>query len=164
MLTPVMIERPTQPYVGIRAQVTMQTIDKVLVPLGQQVFGWLKERGITPAGPPFWKFNVIDMMQLLEVEAAVPIATPAVGDDRVLAGVLPAGRYATVRYTGHPDGIINAVADLRGWAEKEGLAWDMTRAPDGEHWAARLQIHETDPAVEPDMTKWITQLAFRLAD
>ncbi len=30
--------------------------------------------------------------------------------------------------------------------------------------SARLQIHETDPAVEPDMTKWITQLAFRLAD
>jgi hypothetical protein len=115
MLTPVMIERPTQPYVGIRAQVTMRTIDEILVPLGQQV-------------------------------------------------VLPAGRYATVRYAGHPDGIINAVADLRGWAEKEGLAWDMTRAPDGEHWAARLQIHETDSAVEPDMTRWITQLAFRLAD
>ena len=57
----------------------------------------------------------------------MPDATPVAGDDRVLAGVLPAGRYATVRYTGHPDGIINAVADLRGWAEQEGLAWDMAR-------------------------------------
>ena len=162
MLTPVVAERPAQPYVAIREQVTMQTMDDALLPLQPQVFAWLHERDIPAAGPPFWKFNVIDMMRLLEVEAAVPIATAAVGDDRVLAGVLAAGRYATVRYTGHPDGIINAVADLREWAEKEGLTWDMTLAPDGEHWGARLEIHETDPAVEPDMTKWTTQLAFRL--
>ena len=35
--------------------------------------------------------------------------------------------------------------------------------PDRDQWAARLEIYETDPAVEPDMTKWTTQLAFRLS-
>jgi hypothetical protein len=35
--------------------------------------------------------------------------------------------------------------------------------PDGERWAARLEIYETDPAVEPDMTKRTTLLAFRLS-
>jgi len=28
----------------------------------------------------------------------------------------------------------------------------------------RLEIYLTDPSVEPDMSKWETQLAFRLAD
>jgi len=39
----------------------------------------------------------------------------------------------------------------------------MTNTPDGQRWAARLEIHETDAADEPDMTKWTTQLAFRLS-
>lgn len=164
MLTPSVTERPAQPYVAIRAETTMQTMDTVLVPLFPQVFGWLAERGIPPVGPPFWKYNVIDMDGILEVEVGVPVGEPADGDDRVLAGVLPAGQYATLRYTGHPDGIIDAVVVLRDWVGQENLTWDMTDTPAGERWGARLEIYETDPAEEPDMTKWTTLLAFRLAD
>jgi hypothetical protein len=40
----------------------------------------------------------------------------------------------------------------------------MTNTPDGQRWAARLEIRETDADDEPDMAKWTTQLAFRLAD
>lgn len=163
MPAPVVAERPAQPYVAIRAQVTMQTMDDILPPLQPQVFAWLRERDIPAAGPPFWKYNVIDMDRVLEVEVGVPVAAPVAGDDRVLAGVLPGGRYATVRYTGHPDGLIGVIASLREWASQEDLTWDMTNTPDGEQWAARLEIYETDPADEPDMTKWTTQLAFRLS-
>ena len=112
MLNPVVAERPAQPYVAIRAQVTMQTIGTVLPPLHPQVFAWLGARGIPPAGPPFWKYNVIDMDRGLDVEVAVPVAASVDGDDRVLAGVLPAGQYATLRYTGHPDGLADATATL----------------------------------------------------
>jgi effector-binding domain-containing protein len=164
MNTPVITERPAQPYVAIRGQVTMQTMDAILPSLGPRVFAWLRERDIPPAGPPFWKYNVIDMDRLLEVEVGVPVAAPVEGDDKVLAGVLPAGRYATLRHTGHPDELIGVVASLREWASQQGLAWDMTHAPDGERWAARLEIYETNPADEPDMAKWTTQLAFRLSD
>jgi len=164
VLTPVVAERAAQPYVAIRAQVTMQTMDDILLPLQPQVFAWLGERGIPAAGPLFWKYNVIDMDRVLEVEVGVPVAAPVDGDARVVAGVLPPGRYATLRYTGHPDGMIGAIASLREWASQEGLTWDMTSTPGGERWAARLESYETDPADEPDMTKWTTQLAFRLSD
>ena len=86
------------------------------------------------------------------------------GDDRVLAGLLPAGRYATLRYTGHPDGVVGATTSLRDWAGQQNLTWDLAHPEDGERWAARSEIYETDPAVEPDMTRWITQLAFRLSN
>ena len=54
--------------------------------------------------------------------------------------------------------------DLLDWAAGQGLSWDMTPADGGERWGARLEIYLTDPEQEPDMSKWHTQLAFRLAD
>jgi hypothetical protein len=35
-------------------------VDTILQPLQPQVFAWLRERGISAAGPPFWKYNVLD--------------------------------------------------------------------------------------------------------
>jgi effector-binding domain-containing protein len=165
MLTePEVVERATQPYVAIRARVTMQTIGAVLPELHSLVFAWLAEGGVPPAGHPIWKYNVIDMERELEVEVAAPVATAVDGDDRVLAGLLPSGRYATLRYTGHPDGLVGATASLREWAARRGLTFDVRDAEDGERWGTRLEIYETDPAVEPDMSRWTTQLAFRLSD
>jgi effector-binding domain-containing protein len=160
---PGIVERSEQPYVAIKAAVTMDTIGIVLPQLHPEVFGWLAAQGIAPAGAPFWKYDVIDMAREMEVEVGVPVAAAVPGDQRVLAGVLPAGRYATVSHTGHPSDLFNATTALLAWADREGLAWDMAETEDGEQWAARLEIYQTDPAEEPDMTKWETELAFRLA-
>ena len=81
-----------------------------------------------------------------------------------MAGVLPAGRYATLRHVGDPSTVIAATAGLRDWAATKGLKWDMVPSASGERWGARLEIYLTDPETEPDMTKWVTELAFRLAD
>ena len=50
------------------------------------------------------------------------------------------------------------------WAAGQGLRWDMSSGDSGDRWGSRLEIHLTDPRQEPDMSKWQTQLAFRLAD
>jgi hypothetical protein len=34
----------------------------------------------------------------------------------------------------------------------------------GEHWGCRVEFYLTNPTEEPDLSKWETQLAFRLAD
>ena len=81
-----------------------------------------------------------------------------------MAGVLPAGRYATVTHVGHPSELLGVTKALRDWAAEQGLTWDMSADVDGERWASRLEIYLTDPRQEPDMNKWVTQLAFRLAD
>ncbi len=151
---------PERPYVAIPASVTMAALGTVVPPLNGEVFGWLAARGIAPAGPPFWRYNVIDMARNLEVEAGCPVAEPVAGDGRVVAGVLPAGRYATLRHVGHPSTLVAATGELLDWASAKGLKWDA----DGERWGARLEIYLTDPAIEPDMNKWVTELAFRLAD
>lgn len=173
MLTePEVVELAAQPYVAIRARVTTQTIGTALPELHPQVFAWLAERDVPPAwlagrdvppvGLPFWKYSVIDMAREMEIEVGAPVPTAVTGDDRVLAAVLPAGRYATLRYTGHPGGLVGATASLLEWAAQQNLAFDVRHAEGGDRWAARLEIYETGPG--PDLSKWTTQLMFRLSD
>jgi effector-binding domain-containing protein len=161
---PTIVERPAVPYAAIKVLVAMDQLGAIVPPLNGEVFEWLAARGAAPAGAPFWKYNVIDMQGSLEVEAGVAVAAPVSGDDRVLGGVLPAGRYVTTRHVGHPDSLMAATAALLDWAAAHGLAWDRVDTPHGERWGARLEIYLTDPRDEPDMNKWVTELAFRLAD
>jgi effector-binding domain-containing protein len=154
--------RAEQPYVAVRAKVTMGEIAAFARRFGE-VFGWLDSHGLAPAGPPFFKYNVIDMARELEMEAGVPVATVTDGDDQVVAGVLPAGRYATLTHVGHPSELMAATKALLDWAAEQGLAWDVSPSEDGDRWACRLENYLTDPEQEPDMSKWVTQLAFKLA-
>jgi effector-binding domain-containing protein len=161
---PEIVTRAEQPYVAIRTQVTMEDLGTVVPPLNQEVFAWLGERGVAPAGAPFWKYNVIDMTGKLEVEAGAPVAAAVVGEGRVVSGMLLAGRYATLTHIGHPSELMAATGALLDWAAAQGLTWDMSPGVNGERWGCRLESYLTDPREEPDMSKWVTQLAFRLAD
>jgi effector-binding domain-containing protein len=159
---PEIVTRAAQPYAAIRARVTMADLGTLGARFGE-VFAWLGARGLEPAGAPFWRYNVIDMARKLEVDVAVPVAAAVDGDDRVVSGVLPAGRYATLTHVGHPSELAGVTKTLLDWAAGEGLTWDMSLGEDGERWGARLEIYLTDPSEEPDMSKWVTELAFRLA-
>jgi len=162
MTEPRIVDRAAQPYVFITRRVPMSRLGE-LVPVHGQVFGWLAERGERPAGAPFWKYNVIDMEQELEIELGVPTTSVPTGEGEVRGGILPSGRYASVGHTGHPDELMEVTKRLLGWADAEGHQFDHGPADDGDHWGCRLEIYETDPAGEPDLTKWQHTLAFRLA-
>jgi effector-binding domain-containing protein len=161
---PRIIERAEQRYVGISATASMQLLGDVMPPLFPEVIGWVEDHGISPAGPAFCKYDVIDMATQLTIEVGVPTAETVEADSRVRYGVLPAGRYATVVHVGHPDSLEQATRELLAWAESSGLEWDSFEADDGEHWAGRLEFYLSDPAEEPDMNKWRTELAFLLKD
>jgi effector-binding domain-containing protein len=156
-------DRTALPYVGIRRTITMQTFAEVADRL-PELFGWLAARGIAPAGAPFFRYVVIDMERELEVEAGVPVAQPVEGEAEVLAGVLPAGRYAVTTHIGHPDELLAVTGAFLEEAGARGLRFDATETERGTRWGCRLELLHTDPAEQPDMNKWETKLAFRLAD
>lgn len=162
--TPVITTRAAQPYVAIREEVTMQTLGPFAERTGDVVLAWLTARGIEPSGPPFLRYLVIDMDRALVVESGWPVATATVGDDAVRADVLPGGRYVEVAEVGHPDHLVGVIGDLLTWADEQGLVWDAEPEGAGERWGCRLEVYPTDPADEPDMSRWTTELAFRLAD
>lgn len=164
---PHIVQRTAQPYLAIAGRVTMRTIPEIADRM-PEVFAFMADRGLVPAGPPFFRYHLIDMERELEIEVGVPLAeaapteaVPSGGD--VHPGVLPAGRYATVLHIGHFDELVSVTAHLLAWARRQGLRWDAADSPEGQRWGARLEFYRTDPREEPDPTKWETELAFRLA-
>ena len=155
--------RNEQPYMGIRTQVSMVEMPRVIPQSFEEVFAWLGERGIAPVGPPFVRFHVIDMDALMDIEMGVPVEATEEGDDRVTAGTLPEGRYASLVYTGLENGIAGNAA-LLNWGDDQGLVWDKWPVEKGEAFGGRYETTFTDPDEEPDTAKWETEVAIRLAD
>jgi effector-binding domain-containing protein len=160
---PEIIVRAAQPCVVIGETVPMAELGRVAHRI-PELFAWLGGHGIEPAGPPFFKYDVIDMARELTVQVGVAVGSPVPGDGDVVSGTLPGGRYASLTHTGHPDELEAATALLLSWAGERGLRWDMTQTSAGEAWGCRLEFYKSDPATEPDMSRWETELAFRLAD
>lgn len=77
---------------------------------------------------------------------------------------LARSRFATLVHVGAPPTLLAANGALPHWAAERDLAFDMSEIEAGQKWGCRLEVQLTNPAQEPDVTKWQTQLAFRLAD
>jgi effector-binding domain-containing protein len=156
-------ERAARHYAGIRATVTMETIGGAVDEGIPELFGWLAANGIEPAGAPFIRFLVIDMMADLRIELGVPVSEPVTGHERVQPGLLPAGKYAVLRHVGPYDGdngLIPANAALQAWADARGIVFDTRKTPDGDAWVSRVEEYLTDPSKEPDPSKWETDIAY----
>jgi effector-binding domain-containing protein len=161
--SPRVVDRSEQPYVAVKSVVTMKEIGAVAGKFLGEVFGWVGGHGLTPAGAPFFKYNVVDMEHGLEIEFGVPTATLAVGDDRVIASVLPAGRYASLVHRGPYEQLYDANGALLDWIKQQGLKMDVRPSPQGDRFGCRLEVYLTDPAVEKDPQKWETEVAILLA-
>ncbi|MFG1608989.1 GyrI-like domain-containing protein [Actinoplanes sp. NPDC049265] len=161
-MQPTIVERAEQPYIGRRETITMTEFAHIADQL-PEMFGDLAARGVEIAGPPFFRYRVIDMAADLTVEAGIPVVTPPAVQEPTFTDTLPAGRYATIRHIGHPDELIGVTAKLLDWAQQQGLTFDMRPTPSGEVWECRLEQMFTNPADEPDMHRWETHLYFKLS-
>ncbi|MGV9312635.1 GyrI-like domain-containing protein [Streptomyces sp. NPDC003691] len=160
---PEITDRPERGYAAVRGSVRMDHFAVIADRLGE-VIGWAAAQGAEFAGAPFFRFRTVDMAGESDVEAGIPLASLVTPEGDIRTGTLPAGRYATVVHTGHPDRLFDTITALRAWADREGLTWDMTPLEGGaERWGCRLESYLTDPRVEPDMDKWQIELSFRLA-
>lgn len=163
MLTiPRIIHRTAQRYVAVRLPVVIPFGDD-MDPAFDELFSAFARAGAAPDGMEFIKFNVVDMPRLeLEVGMTTDAAIPLSG--RLVEGMLPAGRYVSLTYTGSYEDLEDVTAMLVGWAREKGLKWDSRQAPDGERFACRLEVHDNNPSIEPDPARLRTTLLFKLAD
>lgn len=160
---PKLEDRNEQPYMGIRLLAKPRQLSKVIPQSHQEVFEWLEKQDIAPVGAPFIRFHVIDMKTQFDISLGVPVASSVTGNGRIEPGILPAGRYATLIYTGVRNGI-PANAALIEWARQQGLVWDHRDEAGGDAFASRYESFLTNPADEPDMDKWETEVAIKIAD
>jgi effector-binding domain-containing protein len=157
--------REAQPYLGIRAVVT-HGIRDFADDAFPELFGWLFENGVAPAGPPFLRYHEVDRAgEPLDAEAGVPVESPPAGvNGRVRADALPAGRYLTALHVGPytsdamPD-LGDARAELVAWARDNGIVYG-TETERGLEFPCALERFIVGPADDPDFTKWQTEFAY----
>lgn len=165
MLTPPKTEmRAAQPYIYVLFTVTMQQMQRPANEGFPLLFAHLEKHGLKPAGDAFYNYKRINMAETLDVEAGIAVEAPGPEEGAVRNGILPSGRFATATWHGHPDGLVQATGELIDWVVSERLAFDMASKLDGDHFACRLEIYHSDPVEDPDMSKWQTELAFKLND
>lgn len=160
---PEIVHREPQRYASIGGIVTMDQVGAIADRF-PEVFDAVARHGRAPSGAPFLRYRVIDMDRELQIEACVPVDASMSADDVVTIDTLPGGRYAVASHRGHFDGLADVTERLLGWAKEQVLQWDSVVSDDGEVWAGRVEIYETDPSAEPDPANWVTTLAFKLAD
>ena len=154
-------DRPEKPCLGIRRRVPMSMMSKNVTKMFKELAAWFKLQGIEPSGPPFLRFHVIDMAGDMDIEVGRPVLPARPGDGTVTAGVLPAGRYASLIYSG--SGYTGNKA-LIEWVRANGLDFDQWDDERGDAFRSRYETYLTDPKIEPRKTRWEIEVAIKLAD
>jgi effector-binding domain-containing protein len=164
MLTlPDIVRKKKQHYVAIRAELTMRQIGSRGPKLSQEVAKWAEAKGIA-VGAAFFRYNVIDMQGLLDMEFGFFTEKALKGEGKIEAGSIPAGRYVSLTWFGSPAKLYDVTAVLIGWGRERAMRWDGAATEKGDSFACRMEIYKTDPAEEPDMDKWETEIVIKLAE
>jgi effector-binding domain-containing protein len=153
--------RTEQVYMGIRTIAPFSGMFKIVTKLSKDMYKWVKVRGVTPSGPPFLRFHVIDMRGLMDFTYGMPVAEALPNDGPVTTGTLSAGRYASLIFSG--SGLAGNKA-LIEWVRANGYQFDRWDTEQGDNFRCRYESHLTDPRVQPRKTLWDIEVAIKLAD
>ncbi len=153
--------RPKVIYMGIRTIAPFKGMFKVVETLRQELNAWISASDITTAGPPFLRYHVIDMRGAMDISYGVPIPRALPAEGRIQTGELPAGRYASLIFSG---GGISANRTLIEWVRAQGLEFDRWDTKEGDNFRGRYERYLTDPKIQPLKSKWEIEVAIKLAD
>ncbi len=149
------------PIVGIRVVTPFQGMLRVRDELLSELQAWTRQSAIDAVGFGLLRLHVIDMQGDMDIEVGLVTSVHGGHVGRVCSSILPAGRYATLRYRGAGT---EANRALNEWARAKGFELDHWNVPAGDRFACRYEAYLTDPNVEPRKKQWEIELAFRLMD
>jgi len=152
--------RPEQVYLGIRTLAPYSGMFNVVTKISKDLYQWIKLNSAAPAGPPFLRFHVIDMRGWMDITYGIPVTQALPGGGVVVCDTLPAGRYASLIYTGTG---LAANKALIEWVRASGWQFDRWDSPQGDHFCCRYESYLTDPKVEPRKKHWDIEVAIKLA-
>ena len=147
------IEKVEEQHVAtIRVQCKPSEISRNLAVILPEVMMYLTREGIQPTGAPFSRYHSVG--EIMDMEAGMPVKEPVVGTDRIKARTLPAGRVVVGWHIGPYDQLAKTHEQMGAWIEARGL-----ESLDGQ-W----EVYWTDPGVEPNSSKWRTQIFWPIGE
>lgn len=142
-----LIDRAAQLTAVIAIETTLDGIGPALGQAFAEVQAALGRAGVAPVGPPFARYFEHSPARMA-LEAGFPVGAPVSGDERVKPGDLPAGQIVQTLHAGAHDTLAETYGRLETWIREHG------HTPAGPPW----DVYLTDPASEPDSSRWMTQI------
>ena len=156
---PGVVQRKAAPYLAIPVSGAMVDLPKFAPQKFMALNRWIGERQIAAAEFGFIRYRAFGKDGSVRLEVAMATNKKAKGEGEVVAGALPAGRYAMATLTGPYDRLYDAFCMLEGWIRGRGLkAAGKPGKPE-----CQLELYRVSPATEADPAKWQTDLAVMLA-
>lgn len=154
-------QRPKVTYMGIRTIAPFKGMSKEIGRISKELNAWVEEKDVKPSGPPFLRYHVIDMRGFMDISFCFPVRRALAEDGNVKADFIPAGRYASLIYSG---GGISGNRALIEWVRAQGLKFDRWDTAQGDNFRGRYETYLTDPKIEPRKSRWQIEVAIKLAD
>lgn len=154
--------RSEELYVGIRTLAPFKGMFKVVDQIRAELNAWIQAQDITPAGMPFMRLHVVDMRGTMDLAYGIPVNQVPRAQGQIITDVLPAGRYASLVYTG--GGGVSANRALIEWVRGKGLEFDRWDTAQGDNFRSRYERYLTDPEIEPRKKRRNVEVAIKLRD
>jgi effector-binding domain-containing protein len=153
--------RSKMTYMGIRIIAPFKGMSREVTRIAGELNEWVETNKVKTSGPPFLRFHVIDMRGYMDISYCVPVKKALPNYGKVKADFIPAGRYASLIYSG---GGISGNRALIEWVRAKGMDFDRWDTEQGDNFAGRYETYLTDPKVEPRKSRWKIEVAIKLAD
>ncbi len=157
---PNVVTLKAEPYLAVAAKGPMPKLPQFAPPKFDELHDWMASHDIDSGGKPFFRYRRFDNAGNVELEVGNTTLKKIAANGAVIAGELPAGRYATATYSGPYDRLYDCFLMLDGWMRGR----DLTPAGKPGQPDCQLEIYRVSPATEPDPSKWVTDLLIRVKD
>ena len=149
-------DTPGFPMLSVREKIAPSDIGQMLGRNYGAIMQHINANNLQMSAPPFAIYHhwPMDGKGKADVEAAIPITAANAGNETVKGSTFPGGSVAIAYYYGPYDQSENGHTAIHEWAEEHGH--QLTEPP----W----EVYVTDPGQEPDSTKWLTMICYRVLD
>ncbi len=135
----------------VREEIPESNLAEAMGRMFQLVMSALSAQGVEPASQPFARYHSFG--EVIDVEAGVIVAAPVQPAGEVKPGELPRGPAAIAVHTGSYETLGATHEAMRRWLEA-----NPGQYPNGGPW----ELYVTDPATEPDPSRWMTEVIYPL--
>ena len=136
---------------SVRVTVARDDLTETLGRIYRAVDAALAQQRVQPSGSKFARYH--EFGDAVDLEAGVPVASPIRPDGDVKPSQLPGGPVVLAIHAGPYEGLPATYDALEAWLQNTG------RTAAGGPW----EIYLTDPSIEPDSAKWLTEVIWPLS-
>lgn len=144
-------ELDPQPILFIQREVPFSKLQETMGECFGKLYGYGQSKGLAIAGQPIARYVKVGP-GLWTVDFVMPLAEPAAGEGEMVAGSLYAGPVAFAVHEGPYEQLSDTGAAIERWVKDRGF--EVAGPP----W----ESYVTDPASEPNPSKWRTDVFWPL--